>query len=363
MSRAARDVIRNSSGDPNFEAPDHVKEAAIQAIREGGPWTHYAGGGVQEFKEAVVKYYSKYGVKYDPSEVYPTAGSGPALNLVMAGLLQPGDECIVFDPTFGTHFRTPPSFGATVAYVPLDKGVFHMDTDALRKVVTKKSKLIVLCNPNNPAGTVYTEAEIRAIADVALENNVTVLADEIYNEFIYDGKKHVAISSLSGMREKTVVIMSFSKTFAMTGWRLGYYIAPKTLAEKISRLPFSLAPTTFVQKAGAAALTGPWEPVIKSCEEYDRRRKYFVKRMNEIKGFRCHMFEGAFYAYPNIKDLPISSAEFVQQLEEKEKVSISDGSRFGPVVAQGHLRIPLVKPINVLETIADKMEHLAGTLK
>lgn len=355
-------VLRLSAGDPDFEAPAHVKEAVMKAIREGGRWTHYGGARLPEFREAVVNYYSKYGVKYDPSEVYATPGSGPALTLVLAGILEPGDESITFDPTYGSHFRTPPRFGAKVVQVPLNKGVFHLDPEELRKSVTDKSKMIIICNPNNPAGTVHTREELEAIAEVAIENDLVVLADEIYNEFIYDGRKHVAISSLDGMKERTIVVMSFSKTFAMTGWRLGYYIAPAELAEKIRRVPFGAAPAAFVVKAGAEALSGSFEPVRKMCEEYDRRRRFMVKRLNEIEGISCHMFEGAFYAYPDIKELGISSAQFLQDFAEKEKVRLSDGSRYGPVVAQGHLRIPLVKPIDVLETVASKMDGFVKTL-
>ena len=357
--------MRNSSGDPDFEAPPHVKEAAIKAIQEGGLYTHYAPAEVSdEFREAVVKYYSKYGVKYEPSQVNPTAGSGTALNVVIASFLKPGDECLAFDPTFGTHFRTPPSFGAKVGFIPLNKGFYHMDPDPdeLRKRVTDKTRMIIICNPNNPAGTVYTKEELSAIAEVAREKDIIILADEIYNEFIYDGRKHFAISSLDGMKERTIVVMSFSKTFAMTGWRLGYYILPEELAPKMTRLPVGAVPATFVIKAGTAALTGPFDPIKRMCEEYDKRRRFFVKRMNEIKGFSCHMFEGAFYAYPDIKGLGVPSAKFVEELADKENVRISDGSNFGPEVAKGHLRIPLVKPIEVLETIASRMEHLAKTL-
>ena len=357
-----KELIRMPGGDPDFEAPPHVKEAAIRGIKEGGRYTHYAFSGIPEFKEAVVDYYSKYGVKYDPSDVYPTAGSSIALNVVIANLLGPGDECIVFDPTFGSHHRTPPRFGADVVFVPLDHGDFHLDPDELRKRVTDKAKLLILCNPNNPAGTVHTREELEVIAEVAKENDIVVLADEIYNEFVYDGREHIALSSLPGMRERTIIVMSFSKTFAMTGWRLGYYIAPDELKEKLSAMPFNAAPTSFVQLAGAAALSGPFDAVREMCAEYDKRRRFIVKRLNEIEGVSCHMFEGAFYAYPDISELGVTSATFVKEFMEKENVLISDGSRFGPVVAQGHLRIPLVKPVEVLEEMVQRMERYVKDL-
>ena len=355
-------MIRLPGGDPDFEAPSHVKEAAIRGIKEGGLYTHYAFGGVPEFKEAVVNYYSKYGVRYNPDDVYTAAGSSAALNMVIANILEPGDECITFDPTFSAHHQMPANFGAKVVQVPLNYGNYHLDPDELRKRVTEKSRLIILCNPNNPAGTVYTRSELQAIADVAAENDIVVLADEIYNEFIYDGRKHIAFSSLPEMKERTIVVMSFSKTFAMTGWRLGYYIAPDELKDRFTRMPIGARATSFVQLAGAAALDGPFDAVREMCSEYDRRRRFMVKRLNEIDGVSCHMFEGAFYAYPNIRELGIPSTKFVEDFMEKEKVIISDGSRYGPVVAQGHLRIPLVLPVEVLAEVGQRMERYIKTL-
>ena len=355
-------MIRLPGGDPDFEAPPHVKEAAIRGIKEGGLYTHYAFGGVPEFKEAVVNYYSKYGVRYNPDDVYTAAGSSAALNMVIANILEPGDECITFDPTFSAHHQMPANFGAKVVQVPLNYGNYHLDPDELRKRVTEKSRLIILCNPNNPAGTVYTRSELQAIADVAAENDILVLADEIYNEFIYDGREHIAFSSLPEMKERTIVVMSFSKTFAMTGWRLGYYIAPDELKDRFTRMPIGARATSFVQLAGAAALDGPFDAVREMCSEYDRRRRFMVKRLNEIDGVLCHMFEGAFYAYPNIRELGIPSTKFVEDFMEKEKVIISDGSRYGPVVAQGHLRIPLVLPVEVLAEVGQRMERYIKTL-
>ena len=270
------EFIRIPGGDPDFEAPQHVKDAAIKAIQEGGRLTHYAHIGIPEFLEAVVKYYSKYGVKYDSSNVRPTAGSSNALNAVLAAFLKPGDECIVFDPTFTPHFRVPPTLGANVVYVPLNRGQFHMDSRELRVRVTDKSRLMILCNPNNPAGTVYTKEELEAIAEVAIEEDIIILADEIYNEFVYDGRKHIAMPSIDGMRERTVVVMSFSKTFAMTGWRLGYYIVPEELNAKISGMPVATAPSTFVQMAGAAALNIGGSLIRKDLvdsENYEELRK------------------------------------------------------------------------------------------
>ncbi|MBN1682156.1 aminotransferase class I/II-fold pyridoxal phosphate-dependent enzyme [Candidatus Bathyarchaeota archaeon] len=357
------DVLRISSGDPDLEAPSYVKEAAIKAIQEGGKYTHYAPADVTNaFQKAVCDYYSKYDVIYEPSQVNPTAGSGVGLYLVMAGLLKPGDECLVFDPTFGSHFRIPPELGAKVVSVPLNKGDFHLDPEEFSKRVTPNSKMLVLCNPNNPAGTVFTKDELKAISEICVKNDIIVLADEIYNEFLFDGHKHYAIAAIDGMKERTVLVMSFSKTFAMTGWRLGYYVLPKELESKWKAIPARVQPATYIIHAGTAALNGPWNYVEKACAEYDKRRKFFVNRMNEIKGVTCHMYEGAFYAYPNIKELKIPTAKFVQDFAAKEKVQISDGGSFGPVVAQGHLRIPLVKPVEVLETVTEKMERFIKSL-
>jgi aspartate/methionine/tyrosine aminotransferase len=204
---------------------------------------------------------------------------------------------------------------------------------------------------------VLTGKELRGVAELAEEHDFLVVSDEIYSEFIWDGRKHISIASLPGMRERTVVIVSFSKTFAMTGWRLGYLIADGALVDEMLKMQGNmiLCPAAHVQVAGVAALKGPWEPIERMAEEYNRRREFMAKRLNEIEGVSCPKPEGAFYLFPDISEASNSSVEFCRGLMEEKRVAIVPGSAFGPH-GEGHVRIPLVKPMEVLEEAANRIE-------
>jgi aspartate/methionine/tyrosine aminotransferase len=184
------DEIYLSGGDPNFLAPAHIRDAAIKAIIDG--YTHYPPrGGIPECKEAIAKYYSKFGVNYDPSQVFITSGGGAALYYAISGFLKPGDEVLAFDPSYAANFNYPPTLGAKVVSVPLTEPGYHFDPEELKKRVTKKAKMFMLTTPNNPAGTVYTKEELKALADIAIDNDLIVIADEFYIEYIFDGRKHI----------------------------------------------------------------------------------------------------------------------------------------------------------------------------
>jgi aspartate/methionine/tyrosine aminotransferase len=218
--------------------------------------------------------------------------------------------------------------------------------------------MIILCNPNNPSGTVFTMEELKGIADVAIDEDLLVLSDEVYCEFVWDGREHTTIASLPGMRERTIISSSFSKTFAMTGWRLGYLIADKSLTSRIRKIPLGYRTNTFVQIAGVAAMRGSWEPVKAMAEEYDRRRRFMVPRLSEIEGINCHNPEGAFYLFPNIGGLGLGSEEFCESLLKEKKILARPGTAFG-VTGESHMRIPLIKPVEVLEEIAQSIEDHA----
>jgi aspartate/methionine/tyrosine aminotransferase len=218
--------------------------------------------------------------------------------------------------------------------------------------------MIVLCNPNNPSGTVFTKEELKGIADVAIDEDLLVLSDEVYCEFLWDGREHTTIASLPGMRERTIISSSFSKTFAMTGWRLGYLIADKNLTSRIRKIPLGFRTNTFVQIAGVAAIRGSWEPVKAMAEEYDRRRRFMVPRLSEIEGINCHNPEGAFYLFPNIRDLRMGSEEFCESLLKEKNILARPGTAFG-ATGEGHMRTPLIKPVEVLEEIAQSIEDHA----
>ncbi len=358
MARGMEGVINLAGGDPDFDTPGHITEAAIKALREGK--THYPPThGLPALRKALADYYVKYGVEWDSSEVTVTAGSGVSLFVSMTGTINPGEEVIVLEPYFMAYSNLIEYIGARETRVALeeDEG-YRLDVEALKDKVTQKTKMIVLCNPNNPSGTVFTMEELKGIADVAIDEDLLVLSDEVYCEFVWDGREHTTIASLPGMRERTIISSSFSKTFAMTGWRLGYVLADKHIATRLQRIPVGYRTNTFVQIAGVAAMRGSWEPVKAMAEEYDRRRRFMVPRLSEIEGINCHNPEGAFYLFPNIGGLGLGSEEFCESLLKEKKILARPGTAFG-VTGESHMRIPLIKPVEVLEEIAQSIEDHA----
>jgi aspartate/methionine/tyrosine aminotransferase len=362
-------------GDPNFATPSHIRDAAIKAIIDG--YTHYAPtNGIPELREAIANYYSKYGIKYAPDQIIITPGGSAALHMANVSFLAPGDEVLVFDPSFSRYFAEPPSLGAKVVPVPLMKSGYHLDTEDLKSRISKKSKMIVICNPNNPTGTVYNNQELKAISDLATDNDLIVVSDEFYSEFIYDGKTHTAISSFDGMDERTLVLVGGTKMFNFTGWRLASLIIPKELYKQVSNSTrfMGLRPATFIQRAGAEAFnamsTKYGKEVMKAHrDEYDHRRLFFCKRMNEIEGISCHLFEGAFYAYPDVSSFKIPVSRFIDELEQKEGVLVGNGESHGGVstigdesIAHGHIRPALVQDIEDLEEATNRIERYTKTL-
>jgi aspartate/methionine/tyrosine aminotransferase len=363
-----------SGGDPNFATPAHIRDAAIKAIIEG--YTHYAPSeGIPECREAIANYYSKFGVEYDPSQIFITSGGGAALYHAMAGFLKSGDEVLTFDPSYAANFSYPEALGAKVVPVPLTEPGYHLDPEELKERVSERSKLFVMTNPCNPTGTVFTREELRALADIAIDNDLLVVSDEFYLEYVYDGREHVAVSSLDGMKDRTIVVLGGTKIFAFTGWRLASMIIPKDLYSQVmDKIVFRIGPATFVQKAAAVgfnALTKPLGAGVMAewREEFDRRRRFFCNRMDDIKGVSCHTFEGAFYAYPDVSSFGVPVERIVRELLEKEKVRVASGERFGGVrilgeksPAFGHIRPCLVQDLDDLGEAADRIERYLKTL-
>ncbi len=358
MARGMNGVINLAGGDPDFDTPSHITDALQKAIAEGK--THYPPPpGLPALRNAIAEYHGKHGVDWVSEEVTVTAGSGVALFASTAGTVNPGEEVVLLEPYFMAYSNLVEYAGAKEVGVPLDEDEgYRLDIDALKEKVTGKTKMIVLCNPNNPSGTVFTKEELKGIADVANDEDLLVLSDEVYCEFLWDGTKHITIASLPGMRERTIITSSFSKTFAMTGWRLGYVIADKSITSRIQKIPLGYRTNTFVQMAGVAAMQGTWEPVKAMAEEYDRRRKFMVPRLSEIDGINCHNPEGAFYLFPNIGGLGMGSEEFCESLLKETKILAQPGTAFG-ATGEGHMRIPLIKSVEVLEEIAQSIEDHA----
>ena len=355
-SKRIKGVMTLLGGDPDFNTPKHIRDAATKALEDG--WTHYPSiGGISELKEALAKYHKRYGTNWNSSdEVIVTAGALPALYLSLLGTLSRGDEVVLFEPFYMGYKPLIDYLGCTGITVKLreEKG-YHFEMEELYESVTSKTRMILICSPNNPTGTVFTEKELSGIAELAQEKDLFILSDEIYDQFIWDDLKHHSIASQSGMKEKTLVITSFSKTFSMTGWRLGSIMADKSIISSLRKIPLGGRPATFIQKAGVAALKGPWDPIIEFRREYNKRKKYLSKRLNEIEGISCTNPEGAFYLFPNLKATGQKAVDLCEGLLEKQKFATVPGTEFGDA-GEYHVRLPLVKPIEYLTKCADAME-------
>ena len=359
------DFINLSGGDPDCEAPPWAIEATMNAIKEGGRWTHYAvmTDVQKQFQQAVVYYYKQFGPEYEPKNVVPTAGSSAALYIALASVLSRGDEVLLWNPFYAGHKWILDEMGVKMNLAPLiPETNYHPEVESLHEHITKKTKAVIICNPANPTGTVFTEKELKTIGDHAVDNDLTIFADEIYLHFIYDDNKFVSTASIGDLYDRTINIMSFSKTFSMTGWRLGYDIMPESYLEKANKIRRMTGPrpAVFIYAAGIAALRGDFGYVEKRREAYDERRKYFVNAINEI-GFPCHLFEGAFYAWFDARKTELTSNEFVSRLHDKENVLLSPGSMFG-CDTDGFIRVPLVKPVPVLEDVINRIERFSESL-
>ena len=364
----SKEKIVLSVGDPDVEAPDYVFQAAYDKMKEGGDWTHY---GFQTdrpagFKQAVVDYYKKFGgVDYEPSTVIPCAGSSAALYIALRTLLKEGDEILMFEPTYRGHFNILNGMGVKQNLVQLEReNAYHPDLEDIKAAVTPKTKAVLVCNPNNPTGTVFTPEELKCIGDLAVDNDMGIYSDEIYLHFVYDDNKFTSTASLSdAYKERTINIMSFSKTFSMTGWRLGYIMVPEMYDKKAKGIAGMAAPRppTFLYAAGEAALRGDFKYVDERVAAYDERRKYFCEAVDAIPGLTCDNFEGAFYAWFDARSTGMGSQGFTDKLAEKTGVYFSPGHTFGPS-QDGMVRVPLCQPMPVLKEGVARLEKFMASL-
>jgi aminotransferase len=335
--------------DPSIDTPSHIKKAMIEALCRPDA-THYTRiRGLPEFVTSVSEFYHRFGVQVDPNdEVLATAGSGEGLYIVFASMIAPKDEFILPNPTFPTYFALLDILGGVAKSVPT-KADFHLDTDAIRKEVTRKTKAIVLCNPNNPTGAVYDKPELKEVLEIAEENDLIIISDENYCQLIYDDKEYHTIASLPNAMERTIVVSGLSKAYAMTGWRLGFVIAKKEFTELFEKLAFEITGSvnTAVQYAGAEALRTKNNIIAEIVNQYDRKRELTVRLLKEA-GLRCHMPEGGFEAFPQIPTGFKDSMEFAKFLVERVGVLVKPGRFFGPE-GRKHFRVVYCKDEKVIE--------------
>lgn len=344
-------VISLGVGEPDFLTPWHVRQTGIDTLERGS--TRYtANAGLAELREEIVRFYKrKYFLSYDPvKEVLVTVGGSEGIDMAIRALVEPGDEVIVIEPSFVCYKPiVEVAGGVTVPLAVREEDHFRVTPQALESVITPKTKLLVLPYPNNPTGAVMRREDLEAIAPVIQKHDLFVLSDEIYSELTYGSISHVSIASVEGMWERTVVINGFSKTYSMTGWRLGYALGPAPVIEQMTKLhQFAImsAPTTS-QYAAIEALRNGDADILKMAEEYDMRRRFTMAQFRKI-GLPCFEPEGAFYAFPCIRSTGLSSEEFCERLIKEKHVAVVPGNAFGDC-GEGYIRVSYCYSIDELQ--------------
>lgn len=366
LAQGMRDVISLTLGEPDFTPPKYALDAGSRAAEEGR--THYAPtNGISELREAISeKTRRDYGLHYDAeSEVLITAGGTEAIFLSLMGLVNPGDEVLILNPSFVLYEPSVRLAGGVPIHVPLlEKNEFKPSIEDVISRITDKSRVIILNFPNNPTGTVLSYNELAALAKVAKERDLVVISDEVYEKIIYDDAKHNCLATFPGMRERTLVVNSFSKTYAMTGLRVGYICGPKDLISSAWLVhQYTVAcVNSLAQHVALAALKGPQDFVKGMVREFDKRRHLVYQRLKEFEGFDCMLPKGGFYVFPNIQDFGKSSEEFAEFLTRKAHVATVPGSAFGSY-GEGYIRVSYATAYEKLERALDRIEKTVKQIK
>lgn len=353
LEAQGRNIIHLEIGEPDFPTPQHIIDAAKSALDEG--WTHYGPTqGQPDLREAIAQAVSESrGIQVDGSQVAVVPGGKPIIFFPLLALLEPGDEVIYPNPSFPIYESMINYTGATPVPIPLvEERGFSFDLDLFRSKLSPRTKLVILNSPANPTGGVIPEEDIRAMADLLAPRDLMVLSDEIYSRMSYSHPA-VSIASMPGMLDKTIILDGFSKTYAMTGWRIGYGVMPVWLVEAVNKLMVNSNSCTaaFTQRAALAAVTGPQEPSLRMIAEFRRRRDVFVEALNTLPGFRCPLPEGAFYAFPNITGTGMKSKNLADALLDHAGVAALSGTSFG-AFGEGYLRFSYANSqSNLLEAV------------
>jgi len=363
LEAQGREIIHLEIGEPDFDTPRHIVDAAIRALNEGQ--THYTpSAGILPLKEAIAREVSSTrDINVNPNQVVVTPGAKPIMFFAILALCEEGDEVIYPNPGFPIYESMINFVGAKAVPLPLRmEKDFCFDIDEFKKLVTRKTKLIIINTPHNPTGGVLGWDELRAVAEAALENDIMVLSDEIYRRILYEGE-FVSITSIPGMAERTIILDGHSKTYAMTGWRLGYGVMPEELAVHVTRLMTNSNSCTaaFTQYAGIEALTGPQEESYKMVEAFRQRRDVIVEGLNEIPGFKCLRPKGAFYVFPNIEGTGKSSRFMEEYLLNEAGVATLSGTSFGKY-GEGFIRLSYANSIENIRKALDWMKEAVARL-
>ncbi|MCE4601503.1 MAG: pyridoxal phosphate-dependent aminotransferase [Desulfurococcales archaeon] len=357
-----KDVVSFGIGQPDFPTPKHIVEAAKKALDEG--FTGYTEtAGIPELREAISEYLSRYG-KVSPDEIIVTTGAKTAIFLGISAFLKPGDEVIILDPSYYAYSQIAKFIGAKPVFLPMnfepDKG-FSIDVERLEDMITDKTRGIAINNPHNPTGTVFTPEELDYVMDLARKHNLVIFVDEIYDNFVFHGARFKSFLSYPDWRDYVVYINGFSKTFSMTGWRLGYVVVREEVVPRLLDLAVSLyscAPS-FVQKAGVEALKGDWTPVNRMIEEFERRSKRLYEILSEAEGIEAYLPMGAFYMFPRVKTLLEKSKLDVYKLVDKllydYLVLVLPGTSFPGNIGRDYVRLSFATSMEDIEKGAQRI--------
>lgn len=360
LEAKGKKIIHLEIGEPDFCTPKHIIEAAKRALDEG--WTHYGPTqGLPELREAIARYICRTrNIPVGPEHVSVTPGGKPIIFFPIMALIEPGDEVIYPNPGFPIYESMIRFAGGTPVPMPLvEERGFSFDLDMLKDKLTSKTKLLILNSPQNPTGGIIPEEEIREIANLVRDRDLMVLSDEIYSQIVYE-QKAASIASMPGMLERTIILDGFSKTYAMTGWRMGYGVMPGWLVEAVTKLMVNSNSCTasFTQRAGMAALNGPQDDVLAMVAEFRRRRDAFCDGLNSLPGFRCVRPGGAFYAFANVTGTGRGSKELADALLNDAGVSCLSGEAFGQY-GEGYVRFSYA---NSYENLMLAVEWMRGYL-
>lgn len=359
-----KDVISLGVGEPDFDTPWHVRDEGIYSLEKGRTF-YTSNSGLKELREEIGRYLERrYQLRYDPlHEILVTVGGSEGIDIALRAMLDPGDEVLIPEPCYVSYLPCVVlADGVPVTIELKEENEFRLTKEELLEKITDKTKMLVLPFPNNPTGAVLRREDLEAIAEVVIEKDLFVLSDEIYSELTY-GEDHVSIASLPGMWERTLTINGFSKSYAMTGWRLGYICGPQKIVEqmtKIHQFAIMCAPTT-AQYAAVEALRNGDDDVAMMREAYNQRRRFLMHEFERM-GLKCFEPFGAFYVFPSIKEFGLSSDEFAMRLLEEEHVAVVPGTAFGEC-GEGFLRISYAYSIEALKAALERIERFIGRLR
>lgn len=363
IANKIEDCISLGVGEPDFDTPWHITEEGIYSLEQGRTF-YTSNQGLLELREEISKWNKrKYGLDYSPENIIVTCGGSEAIDITLRACINPGDEVIILEPCYVCYAPDVELTGGKVKIIRLkNENEFRLTPEQLEEAITDKTKILLINYPNNPTGAIMAKKDLEKIADVIIKHDLMVISDEIYSELTYEGK-HCSIGSLPGMRERTVTINGFSKTFSMTGWRLGYVMGPKEIIGQVKKIHqfVIMCATTPSQYAGIEALKHGDEDIEKMKEEYDRRRHYLLSEFKRLN-LPCFEPKGAFYIFPYIGKYEMNSEDFATDLLQKEHVVVVPGTAFGES-GEGFIRISYAYSLDVLKEAIRRIEKYLNNKK